>query len=106
MEATPFPRHPGPELSGTATSEPARFVETLEHSRFIEFCKACRQYRYIGLCFGAPGIVKTLSAVRYSQADAIGQLDPWTPLISARLLDTVLYTPRCEHSWEGGHRPA
>ena len=93
MEATPFPRNPVPESSGTATTEPARLVETLEHSRFIEFCEACKQYRYIGLCFGAPGIGKTLSAVRYSQADAIGQLDPWTPLTSARLLDTVLYTP-------------
>ena len=49
--------------------------------------------RSIGLCFGAPRSGKTLSAVRYSQADAIGQLDPWTPLTSARLLDRMLYTP-------------
>ncbi len=62
MEATQCPSHPVPESSGTATNEPASFAETLEPSRFIEFCEACKQYRYIGLCFGAPGIGKTLSA--------------------------------------------
>ncbi|PWF82818.1 AAA family ATPase [Kocuria rosea] len=80
----------------------ARFIVTKEHRRFTEFADAVRKQRTIGLCFGAAGVGKTVSARRYAHWDTAQDLltywGPRTeedPKIYAALARrrTVFYTP-------------
>lgn len=47
------------------------FIETKEYKRFAEFCEACIKYKYIGVCYGIPGVGKTVSARHYANWDSI-----------------------------------
>jgi DNA transposition AAA+ family ATPase len=67
--------------------------------RFVEFADAVRRHRYIGVCYGAPGLGKTLSARTYAAAD---DYEYWFThryhrafAMPASLVDsrTLMYTP-------------
>ncbi|HEX5501817.1 MAG TPA: AAA family ATPase [Thermomicrobiales bacterium] len=76
------------------------FLETKEYRRFAEFGDSCHRERYIGPCYGPPGVDKTLSARHYARWEAIEAVvadrhfwmeTPAHPEL--RDCRTVIYTP-------------
>lgn len=50
------------------------FIETRQHSRFVEFANFCRTNRTIGICTGRPGVGKEASGQAYAQWQTIKPL--------------------------------
>lgn len=79
------------------------FIVTKEYRRFAEFCDACRRYRYIGLCYGAPGVGKTVSARHYARVELLEpnqQYGSEGKPVPAEVAEchTVFYTPPVANS--------
>lgn len=81
-------------------NQPEPFLETAEYLRFQEFCDACKEDKYPGLCLGYSGVGKTLAAQRYARWKYFSHLNnphfervhSWNPEIYMGA-DTVVYTP-------------
>ena len=82
------------------SSDKMQFLITKEYRKFAEFCNACRQYKYIGLCYGSPGVGKTLSAQHFSMWDIIehyiliyhsSEEIKWRDIVNKY---SILYTPK------------
>ncbi|MGB3946435.1 MAG: AAA family ATPase [Bacteroidia bacterium] len=77
------------------------FIATKEYRRFMEFCNACMEYKYMGICYGSPGVGKTKSAEYYSAKhlkDSISKNQFGNPIFSEAPIElsnckTILYTP-------------
>lgn len=89
------------EVNSSAPPRPGLppFQTTREHRRFTEFADAVRAHRYIGLCWGPPGVGKTLSARHYG---GINEWEQWHSLftedlgpVPPRVLEarTAFFTP-------------
>jgi DNA transposition AAA+ family ATPase len=85
-----------PVMSSVAGPE---FVETKQSRRFQEFCDACRRYQYIGLCYGPPGVGKTLSARHYANWDKVIAYIK-NPETSSVKLEDVLQSTTCFYTPE------
>src|SRR5437588_5181521 len=63
-------------MNEEGTTPQAAFLDTKEYRRFAEFCEACRTSRYIGLCYGPPGLGKSFSAWNYARWNLVQEHFP------------------------------
>jgi DNA transposition AAA+ family ATPase len=87
----------------SSTASLSNVVITTEHQRFAEFCDACRRYGYIGVCYGTPGVGKTLSARHYANWHQVEAYLPYQGASDAELAavlgsNTIFYTPKVVNS--------
>ena len=83
----------------SSTAYAPEVILTKEHRRFAEFCDACRRYGYIGICYGPPGVGKTLSARHYANWFRLEAYHPSQSMDETGFAavvgsDTVFYTPK------------
>lgn len=91
-----------PAPDGEPGTPPRRtFLVTKEYRRFAEFADACRRDRYIGVCYGPPGVGKTLSARHYARwDDVVDGLAAQATTLGADIpptlaeCHTLVYTPK------------
>ena len=83
------------------------FIVTKEYKLFAEFCDACRREKYIGLCYGPPGVGKTLSARHYTKWQVFEPLFgqgviphslPLEAIEAVKSCRSVFYTPPVSNS--------
>lgn len=65
------------------------FLITKNYRQFIELCNVCKEYSYIGLCYGTPGVGKTLSALRYTSWETIEPILPPDHLVNPLPVDEI-----------------
>jgi len=80
-----------------------QFIETRQYRRFAEFCQATKHSNYIGLCYGPPGVGKTISARHYSNWDFQETylehgMKRFLAPAEVRDYDTVFFTPPVVHT--------
>jgi len=65
------------------------FFITNEYLLFTELCNECKDNKYIGICYGSPGVGKTLSTRHYTNWDTIEPVFPPAHLINPLPLDEI-----------------
>lgn len=88
------------------SDETPNFLITKEYRRFVEFCNACQRECYIGLCYGPPGVGKTVSARHYAKwhllEHRLPRNRPYLPLPpEVASCHTLFYTPEVSNTPRG-----